>query len=66
VVPKKTRLVTKSIGELHFPAGACIAGIVRNGKGYVPGPANKFRPGDKAIILILSHAIAKVEKIFSE
>ncbi len=65
-VPKKKRLVAKTIGELHFPAGACVAGIVRNGEGYVPGPNNKFRPGDKAIILILPHAIGKVEKIFAE
>ncbi len=65
-VPKKKRLVTKCIGDLHLPAGACVAGIVRNGEGYVPGPTNKFRPGDKAIILILPHAVGKIEKIFSE
>ena len=65
-VPKKKRLVAKCISELHMPAGACVAGIVRNGEGYVPGPNNKFRPGDKAIILILPHAVGRVEKIFSE
>lgn len=65
-VPKKKRLVAKCIGELHFPAGACVAGIVRNGQGYVPGPTNKFRPGDKAIILILPHAIGQIEKLFAE
>ena len=65
-VPKKKRLVTKCIGDLHIPAGACVAGIVRNGEGYVPGPMNKFRPGDKVIMLILPHAIGKIEKIFSE
>ncbi len=65
-VPKKKRLVAKCIGDLHLPAGACVAGIVRNGEGYVPGPTNKFRPGDKAIILILPHAIGKIEKLFAE
>jgi cell volume regulation protein A len=50
-IPPGSRLHGVEIFELRLPAQASIALIVRDGKGFVPGPTTALRTGDRLLIV---------------
>jgi cell volume regulation protein A len=50
-IPPGSRLHGVEIFELRLPAQANLALIVRDGKGFVPGPTTTLRAGDRLLIV---------------
>ena len=50
-IPDGSRLHGVEIFELRLPAQANLALIVRDGKGFVPGPTTTLRSGDRLLIV---------------
>jgi potassium/hydrogen antiporter len=50
-IPDGSRLHGVEIFELRLPAQANLALIVRDGKGFVPGPTTTLRVGDRLLIV---------------
>jgi len=50
-IPDGSRLHGVEIFELRLPAQANLALIVRDGKGFVPGPTTTLRTGDRLLIV---------------
>jgi potassium/hydrogen antiporter len=50
-IPPESRLHGVEIFELRLPAQANLALIVRDGKGFVPGPTTTLRVGDRLLIV---------------
>ncbi len=50
-IPDGSRLHGVEIFELRLPAQANVALIVREGKGFVPGPTTTLRAGDRLLIV---------------
>jgi potassium/hydrogen antiporter len=50
-IPPDSRLHGVEIFELRLPAQANLALIVRDGKGFVPGPTTTLRVGDRLLIV---------------
>jgi potassium/hydrogen antiporter len=50
-IPPGSRLHGVEIFELRLPAQANLALIVREGKGFVPGPTTTLRAGDRLLIV---------------
>jgi trk system potassium uptake protein TrkA len=60
-----TRIVSKPIMELGFPAGAIIGAVMRNSDMVIPSGRFHIQPGDSVVVLALPGAIEKIEKFFS-
>lgn len=63
-IHKENHLVRKPIGELKFPEGAIVAGIIRNDKGIIPREDFTLKINDKVIIFVLPRAMKKIESLF--
>jgi NhaP-type Na+/H+ and K+/H+ antiporter len=50
-IPPDSRLHGVEIFELRLPAQANLALVVRDGKGFVPGPTTTLRVGDRLLIV---------------
>jgi cell volume regulation protein A len=55
-IPNGSRLHGVEIFELRLPAGANVALIVREGRGFVPGPTTALQAGDRLLIVAASEA----------
>lgn len=60
-------LVDRPIKEIKWPAGAIIAGVIRQGQGRVIVPTGDtiIDPGDRVIIFARQGVMPKVEKVLS-
>lgn len=63
-VNEKSTASFKKIRDINFPRSAIIAGVIRNGKGYIPLGNFEILPADHIIICTLPEAIRKVENLF--
>ena len=63
-IEKENHLVKKSLLQLNLPDGAIIAGVIRDGKGYIPHSDFQLQKDDKAIIFVLPEAMKKIESLF--
>jgi len=63
-VKANSKITHKILKELNLPPMVNIAGVVRDGKGFVPFGEFQLAEGDKAIIFTNDDAIHKIEKFF--
>ena len=56
--------IGKPLRGIRFPKGSLVVGILRNGDAIIPRGQDVIEPGDRVVIIVLRHAIPKVEKIF--
>jgi len=63
-VHEDNKLVRKALGEINFPEGAIIAGVIRGSKGVIPDASLQLQIDDKVIVFMLPVAIKKVESLF--
>lgn len=61
-IPPGSKLHGVEIFELRLPAEANLALIVRDGKGFVPGPTTTLRTGDRLLIVTSSAARKPTER----
>ena len=61
-IPPGSRLQGVEIFELRLPAEANLALIVRDGKGFVPGPTTALRSGDRLLIVASAAARKQTER----
>jgi trk system potassium uptake protein TrkA len=64
IVHEDNKLVRKALGEINFPEGAIIAGVIRGSKGVIPDASLQLQIDDKVIVFMLPVAIKKVESLF--
>ena len=64
VVNEESTVCNKTIKDLDFPRCAIIAGIIRDGKGYIVLGDFKILSGDRIVVCCLIDSIQKVEKLF--
>ncbi len=60
-----SRVVGKTIQELHFPANALVGAIVRGTQFITPRGRDAFEEGDDVIVFGLSEALEKVDRMFA-
>ena len=66
LVAKKGSKITKAkIKDLNLSRDLTIAGMLRNGKGYLVQGDTQIQEGDHVVVFCLSGAIHKVEKLFN-
>ncbi|MGQ9508087.1 MAG: Trk system potassium transporter TrkA [Thermodesulfobacteriota bacterium] len=64
-ITESNKLVDKPLKDLSLPKGALIAAIVRGNEVIIPYGRSSMKPGDRAILVVLHHAIQSIEKKFS-
>ena len=64
VVNPDSEVCNKTIKELEFPRSAIIAGIIRDGNGYIVLGDFQILNGDRIVVCCLNDSINKVEKFF--
>ena len=64
VVNDESKVCNKTIKDLDFPRCAIIAGVIREGKGYIVLGDFKILSGDRIVVCCLNDSIQKVEKLF--
>lgn len=57
--------VNRPLGDVHLPAGACVAAIKRRDTLLVPNPADMVQVGDSVICIGAAKAIPEVERLFA-
>ena len=57
-------MLEKQIANLNFPEDAIIGAILRQGEMMVPDEKLTIQEGDSVIVVALSSAIEKIEKLF--
>ena len=61
-IPADSRLHGVEIFELRLPAPANVAFIVRDGRGFVPGPTTALRAGDRLLIVVTAGVREQTEQ----
>jgi cell volume regulation protein A len=61
-IPPGSRLHGVEIQELRLPAEANVALIVRDSRGFVPGPGTSLRTGDRLLIVVAGGARERAER----
>jgi cell volume regulation protein A len=61
-VPAESRLHGVELFELRLPPEANLALIVRDGRGFVPGPTTRLHSGDRLLIVASAAARAQTER----
>ena len=64
VVNENSKVCNKVIKELDFPRCAIIAGVIRDGKGYIVLGDFKILSDDRIVVCCLNDSIQKIEKFF--
>ena len=64
VVKENSKVCNKTIKDLDFPRCAIIAGVIREGKGYIVLGDFKVLSDDRIVVCCLNDSIQKVEKLF--
>jgi trk system potassium uptake protein TrkA len=59
-----SKITSKTLKDLKLPEMVNIAGVVRNGKGFIPFGEFQLAEGDKAIVYTNDETIHKIEKFF--
>ncbi|MGY0398565.1 MAG: Trk system potassium transporter TrkA [Ostreibacterium sp.] len=63
-VNENSKIVNCVLGELNFPVGAVIGGVIRNGKGYMPDKNFVIEAFDRVVIFSQTGCRQKVEGFF--
>ena len=64
VVDANSKIAGNRISNLNFPRDAMIGAILREGEMMAPDDRDYIEEGDSVIVVALSSAIEKIEKIF--
>ena len=64
VIQKDNRLTKTSIGDLHLPQNAVVAGVIRGEEHIFPNSDFVMQKDDKVIVFAQYNAISRVERIF--
>lgn len=64
VVNQDSKVCNKVIKDLNFPRCAIIAGIIRDGKGYIVLGDFKILNNDRIVVCCMNDSIQKIEKLF--
>src|SRR5690606_23941399 len=64
IIQKDNRLTKTSIGDLHLPENAVVAGIIRGEEHFFPEADFVMQKDDKVIVFARYNAISRVERIF--
>ena len=63
-VKADSKITRKKLKELNLPPMVNIAGVVRDGKGFIPFGEFQLAEGDKAIVFTNDESIHKIENFF--
>ena len=63
-VKANSKITRKKLKELNLPPMVNIAGVVRDGKGFIPFGEFQLAEGDKAIVFTNDESIHKIENFF--
>ncbi|QPJ64915.1 MAG: Trk system potassium transporter TrkA [Candidatus Nitrohelix vancouverensis] len=66
IVDAESKIAGKTIGALDFPKDARIGAILRNGEMEFPKSDFCIHPGDSVIVVALSKAVEKIDKLFGK
>ncbi|MDE7474202.1 MAG: Trk system potassium transporter TrkA [Duncaniella sp.] len=65
IIAKEGSKITRgAVKDLRLSRDMTIAGLIRDGKGYLVSGNTVIRPGDRVVVFTLNGLIHKVEKIF--
>jgi trk system potassium uptake protein TrkA len=64
VVDANSTIARNKISDLNFPEDAMIGAILRHGEMLAPDENITIQEGDSVIVVALSSAIEKIEKLF--
>ena len=65
VAKKGSKITNAKIKDLNLSRDLTIAGMLRDGKGYLVQGDTQIQEGDRVVVFCLSGAIHKVEKLFN-
>ncbi|MCM1138632.1 MAG: Trk system potassium transporter TrkA [Duncaniella sp.] len=66
IVAKPGSKITRSaVKDMRLSRDMTIAGLIRDGKGYLVSGNTVIEPGDRVVVFTLNSVIHKVEKLFS-
>ncbi len=60
-----SKIVGKQLAKVHFPEGAILGAIVRNGSMLIPNGESVVNPGESVVVFTLPKALEKVQSLFS-
>lgn len=65
VAKKDSKITRAKVKDLNLSKDLTIAGMLRDGKGYLVQGDTQIKEGDRVVVFCLTGAIHKVEKLFS-
>lgn len=63
-VRQNARITHSAVKDLKLSHDLTIAGLIRDGKGMLVRGDTRIKPGDHVVVLFLSKAMQKIEKLF--
>lgn len=60
-----SKIVGKELSKVHFPEGAILGAIVRNGTMLIPNGESIVNPGESVVVFTLPKALEKVQSLFT-
>lgn len=63
---KASPIVGKPLQKVHFPRGAIVGAIFRDGETIAPGGADVVQAGDRVVVFALKAAIPDVERLIAK
>lgn len=65
VAEEGSKIVGKQLAKVHFPEGAILGAIVRNGSMLIPNGESVVNPGESVVVFTLPKALEKLQSLFS-
>ena len=65
-IGSRSRLNGVELFELRLPRGSNVTLVVRDGEGFVPGPATVLRHGDSLLVVTTARARSATERRIRE
>ena len=52
LLEKGSRVAGQRVGDLNMPEGSLLISVLREGRGFVPGPETVLEPGDEILAVL--------------
>ena len=64
-VPESCQVANRPLADVHFPEGAIVGAILREGEFVIPRGKDVLKPGDEVVVFTVESAVDEVERLFA-
>ncbi len=64
-VPESCQVANRPLSAVHFPEGAIVGAVLREGEFVIPSGKDVLKPGDEVVVFTIESAVDEVERLFA-